>query len=265
MDAEEGGGLTGSRRPTAPPALAGPPPGRTVAPGGVPLPGEGPRSHAVRAMFDRVAPGYDLLNRVMTLRVDQLWRRRLLGALAPVGGERMLDLCAGTMDVASMAKRRAPGLRVVGADFSFQMLARGVAKTGLAASQADALALPFRSGSFDLATVTFGVRNLDSWEKGLAELARVLRPGGRLGVLEFFRSESAGSRLVHGMYNRLALPVLGRILSPDPEAYRYLVRSMERFASRPEFERGAHRAGFRVVRGETLFPGVCGLVAAVRA
>ncbi len=232
---------------------------------GVPLPGEGPRAGAVRAMFDRIAPSYDLLNRVMTLRVDQAWRRRLLSALRPRDGEALLDLCAGTMDVADLARRGAPGLRVVGADFSFQMLHRGVEKTRLPAAQADALALPFRAASFDLATVTFGMRNLDSWETGLRELARALRPGGRLGVLEFFRSESAGSRFVHGAYNRLALPVLGRILSPDPEAYRYLVASMERFASRPEFEDGARRAGFRDVRGETLFPGVCGLVTAVRA
>lgn len=231
----------------------------------VPLPGEGPRAVAVRAMFDRIAPSYDLLNRVMTLRVDQAWRRKLLRVLAPADGEALLDLCAGTMDVARLAKARAPGLRVVGADFSFQMLARGVEKTGLPASQADALALPFRGACFDVATVTFGMRNLDDWRAGLAEIARVLRPGGRLGVLELFRSESAGPRLVHGAYNRLALPVLGRILSPDPEAYRYLVESMERFASRPEFEEGARRAGFRDVRGSTLFPGVCGLVTAVRA
>jgi len=231
----------------------------------IPLPGDGPRAGAVRAMFDRIAPSYDLLNRVMTFRVDQAWRGKLLRVLAPRPGETLLDLCAGTMDVADLARRRAPGLRVVAADFSFRMLARGVEKTGLPASQADALALPFRARVFDLATVTFGMRNLDSYQTGLSELARVLRPGGRLGVLELFRSESAGSRLVHGAYNRLALPVLGRILSPDPEAYRYLVESMERFASRPEFEDAARSAGFRDVRGETLFPGVCGLVTAVRA
>jgi ubiquinone/menaquinone biosynthesis methyltransferase len=216
-------------------------------------------------MFDRIAPRYDLLNRVMTLRVDQAWRRRLLAALAPRDGEALLDLCAGTMDVADLARRRAPGLRVVAADFSMPMLVRGVAKTALPASQADALALPFRAASFDLATVTFGVRNLESWEAGLAELARVLRPGGRLGVLEFFRADAAGPRAVHAVYNKLALPVLGRVLSPDPEAYRYLVASMERFASRGEFEEGARRAGFREVRGATLFPGVCGMVTAVRA
>ena len=229
---------------------------------GVPLPGERGRAPAVRAMFDRIAPTYDLLNRVMTLRVDQLWRRKLVRELAPRDGERLLDLCAGTMDVAATARRRAPGLQVVGADFSLPMLARGAQKTGLPAAQADALHLPFPDGAFQLATVAFGVRNLESLDRGLGELFRALAPGGRLGVLEFFRSESGASRLVHGAYNRLALPVLGRILSPDPEAYRYLVESMERFASLPEFLDACRRAGFARVRGETLFPGVCGLVIA---
>jgi ubiquinone/menaquinone biosynthesis methyltransferase len=231
----------------------------------VPLPGEANRGQAVRAMFDRIAPSYDLLNRVMTLSVDQRWRRRLIRGLALRSGERLLDLCAGTMDVSAEALRQQPGARVFGADFSLPMLARGARKTGLPAAQADALALPFPDHSFDAATVAFGMRNLTALDRGIAELARVLRPGGRLGVLEFFRSESHGSRLVHGAYNRLALPVLGRMLSPDPEAYRYLVASMERFASRPEFEEACRRAGFRDVTGETLFPGVCGLVVAHRA
>jgi ubiquinone/menaquinone biosynthesis methyltransferase len=216
-------------------------------------------------MFDRIAPSYDLLNRVMTLRVDVAWRRRLVRGVALRAGDRLLDLCAGTMDVAAEARRQQPAARITGADFSLNMLARGAAKTGLPAAQADALALPFADASFDAVTVAFGVRNLDSWQRGVAEIARVLRPGGRMGILEFFRSESAGSRLVHGAYNRLALPVLGRVLSPDPEAYRYLVASMERFASRPEFEAGCRAAGFAEVRGATLFPGVCGLVLAVKA
>jgi len=235
------------------------------AAGGVPLPGAAGRGEAVRSMFDRIAPAYDLLNRVMTLRVDQRWRRRLAGGLALGPGEKLLDLCAGTMDVAAEVRRREPAARVVGADFSFAMLSRGARKTGLPAVQADALALPFPDAAFDAAAVAFGVRNLDSLEKGLEELARVVRPGGRLGVLEFFRPESRSSRLVHGAYNRLALPVLGRLLSPDPSAYRYLVASMERFVARPAFEEACRRAGFSAVRGETLFPGTCGLVLGVRA
>ena len=237
----------------------------TPSRGAVPLPGEANRGLAVRAMFDRIAPSYDLLNRVMTLRVDQRWRRRLVRDLALHSGQRLLDLCAGTMDVAAEARRQQPGACVLGADFSLPMLARGAKKTGLPAAQADALALPFPDRTFDAVTVAFGMRNLEALDRGLAELGRVLRPGGRLGVLEFFRPESQGSRLVHGAYNRLALPVLGRVLSPDPDAYRYLVASMERFASRPEFEEACWSAGFEGVRGETLFPGVCGLVVARRA
>ncbi len=233
--------------------------------GTVPLPGEGARAPAVRDMFDRIAPTYDLLNRLMTLRVDQRWRRRLVRELGLRGGERLLDLCAGTMDLAALARRACPAATVVGADFSLPMLARGVEKTRLPASGADALRLPFRDGTFDAVSVTFGLRNLDDWRAGLVEIARVLRPGGRLGVLEFFRAESAGSRAVHRLYDRLMLPVLGRLVSPDPRAYHYLVESMERFASLPEFLGGAGESGFATADGRALFPGVCGLVLARRA
>jgi len=232
---------------------------------GVPLPGQGERAQAVRAMFDRIAPTYDLLNRVMTLRVDQAWRRRLVRTLRLAPGERLLDVCAGTMDVAAEARRQYPGAIVLGSDFSMPMLSRGARKTGLPAATADALRLPFRSGAVDAVTVAFGVRNLDSHEAGLAEMARVMKPGARLGILEFFRPESTGMRAFHGAYNKLALPVMGRLLSADPGAYRYLVESMERFASMPDFVSAAVRAGFREIRSESLFPGVCGLVTGVRS
>ena len=231
----------------------------------VPLPGQGERAQAVRAMFDRIAPTYDLLNRVMTLRVDQLWRRRAVRTLRLAPGERLLDVCAGTMDVSAEARRQYPRARVIGSDFSLNMLSRGAVKTGLPAAAADALRLPFHDRCATAVTVAFGVRNLDSHEAGLAELARVMRPGARLAVLEFFRPESTGTRAFHGAYNRLALPVMGRLLSADAGAYRYLVESMERFASLPEFLGSATRAGFREVKGELLFPGVCGLVTGVRS
>lgn len=230
-----------------------------------PLPGEAGRAQAVRAMFDRIAPTYDLLNRVMTLRVDVAWRRSLVRGVRLGRGDALLDLCAGTMDVAAEARRQAPGARIYGADFSIPMLSRGARKTGLPAAGADALRLPFRDGTFDAVTVAFGVRNLEDLPAGIAEIARVLKPGGRVGVLELFRPQSAGTRLFHNAYNRVALPLLGRAIAKDPGAYRYLVESMERFVPRPEFERLARQAGFAEVRGGGLFPGVCGLVVGVKA
>jgi ubiquinone/menaquinone biosynthesis methyltransferase len=213
-------------------------------------------------MFDRIAPGYDLLNRAMTLRIDRRWRRSLVRELVPVNGERFLDLCAGTLDLSAELRSRTPGVRIVAVDFSLPMLRRGKTKIALPVVAADALTLPFPRAHFDAAAVVFGLRNLESLERGLLELARVLRPGGRVGVLELFRPVSASSRLVHLLYNRLTLPALGRLLSPDPSAYRYLVESMERFVSRPEFEDALSRAGFAAVRGRALFPGACGMVLA---
>jgi ubiquinone/menaquinone biosynthesis methyltransferase len=230
----------------------------------VPLPGEAGRGRAVREMFDRIAPTYDLLNRLLALRIDVRWRRKMIAALGLRPGERLLDLCAGTMDVAAEALRQEPGVRVTGADFALEMLRRGARKTGRPAANADALALPFPARTFEAVTVAFGVRNLESLDRGLAEMGRVLRPGGRVAILEFFRPERGASRFLHAAYNRLAVPLLGRAVSRDRDAYRYLVESMERFLPREEFEAALGRAGFAEVRGETLFPGVCGLVVARR-
>ena len=202
----------------------------------------------------------------MTLRVDQAWRGRLLRALSPRPKESLLDLCAGTMDVARLAVRRTPGLKVVAADFSLGMLRLGVSKTGLPGSD------PGRRHGPALPACRLRPRHrhLRPAEPGRLRGgppgARAGAQAGRAaGVPSSSSAPTARPGLVHQAYNRLALPVLGRLLLPDPAAYRYLVQSMERFASRPEFEAAAARAGFSEVRGETLFPGVCGLVTAVRA
>ena len=228
----------------------------------VPLPGASTRGPAVRRMFDRIAPRYDLLNRLLALRTDVRWRRRLVAALDLPAAARVLDLCAGTLDVAAEVRRQCPAAHVVGVDFSRAMLARGRPKTALPAAQADALALPFAAGAFDAVTVAFGVRNLESPGRGLAEIARVLRPGGHLGVLELFRPAGAFARLVHAVYDRALVPLVGGTVSRDPTAYRYLADSIDAFASVAEFTVLLEASGFVGVRSRTLWPGVAALVVA---
>jgi ubiquinone/menaquinone biosynthesis methyltransferase len=176
----------------------------------------------------------------------------------------VLDLCAGTLDVAAEVVRQHPDARVVGADFSREMLARGCAKTALPAAQADALALPFAAATFDAVTVAFGVRNLESLPRGLAEIARVLRPGGVLGVLEFFRPAGAFARAVHALYDRALVPLVGRAVSRDATAYRYLAESIDAFGTVAEFAARLEAAGLDAVRTRTLWPGVAALAVARR-
>jgi ubiquinone/menaquinone biosynthesis methyltransferase len=201
----------------------------------------------VRAMFDRIAPRYDLLNHLLSLGTDFGWRRRAVAAIAPARGERVLDLCCGTGDLA-LALARA-GARVTGADFSAPMLRRALGKAhraggDLSLCAADALALPFRGGSFDAAAVAFGVRNLAEPLAGLRELRRVLRPGGRLVVLEFARPRAALLRRLHRLYLRTALPAAGFLVAGDADAYRYLGESIGNFLDQKRFRALLAEAGY---------------------
>ncbi|HWH14350.1 MAG TPA: ubiquinone/menaquinone biosynthesis methyltransferase [Miltoncostaeaceae bacterium] len=188
----------------------------------------------VRAMFDRIAPRYDLLNRVMTAGMDGRWREWAAAAADVAAGDAALDCCTGTGDLAlALARRVGPRGRVVGIDFAERMLdrarekarARGVG--GVEWRQGDALALPFDDHAFHAATVAFGVRNLADLDRGLTEMRRVVRPGGRVVVLEITTPE----RLRHasGAWFDRAVPVLGRVLGRDADAYSYLPASVRRF------------------------------------
>jgi demethylmenaquinone methyltransferase/2-methoxy-6-polyprenyl-1,4-benzoquinol methylase len=199
------------------------------------LPAEG-----VRAMFDRIAPVYDPMNRVMTAGLDQAWRR--LAAQAVVRpGDRVLDACCGTGDLA-LACEREGGI-VTGLDFSDAMLARARRKSSsIEWVQGDMLALPFDDGAFDAATVGFGVRNVDGLERGLAELCRVLAPGGRLAILEITQPRGV-LRPFFGVWFDHVVPALGRVL-PGGRAYTYLPASVRRF---PDAE------GLAALMGQTGF------------
>ena len=213
-------------------------------------------------MFARVARRYDRANRLLSLGVDLHWRRRAVAAAQVQPGERVLDVCAGTGDL-TLALCRA-GARVVGADFCRPMLDLAVAKArgdhGTGFIAADALCLPFIESSFDLVTAAFGLRNLADPEAGLAEMVRVLRPGGRVLVLEFCKPRVPVLGRVYMFYFRHVLPLLGSWISGDRQgAYRYLHRSVMAFPEREQFTALMQRAGLAAPRYQLLTGGVAAL------
>ena len=209
---------------------------------------------AVRTMFDRIAPVYDAMNHVMTAGLDRRWRKETARAVVSPG-DRVLDACCGTGDLA-LADMKAGG-RVTGLDFSDRMLERARAKsTEVEWVQGDALVLPFADGSFDGATVGFGARNLEDLEAGLRELRRVLRPGGRLGILEITRPRGL-LRPFYKLWFDALIPLAGKLL-PGGSAYTYLPASVRRFPEAKDFAELIQSAGFEQV-GHRLFAG--GIVA----
>ena len=222
-------------------------------------------SRAVQQMFDGIAPTYDTLNRVLSLGIDQSWRKKAIAALGGdtgLGGRRVLDVCAGTLDLASLAV--TAGAEVVATDFSHAMLSSGRGKVLVPVVRADALALPFGDASFDGVVCGFGLRNLDDTRRGLAEMQRVLGRGGRLVVLDFFRPRRTVTRAVQALYNQRVLPLVGGIVSGDRSAYRYLADSIERFASRHDVERMCRELGFSSARSEDLTLGIASMVVATK-
>jgi demethylmenaquinone methyltransferase / 2-methoxy-6-polyprenyl-1,4-benzoquinol methylase len=210
---------------------------------------------AVRGMFDRIAPVYDVMNRVMTAGLDQRWRKLAVTEVV-WPGDRVLDACCGTGDLAVHAERR--GGRVVGLDFSGRMLERARKKSGaIEWVQGDALALPFPDADFDAATVGFGVRNLADLEGGLKELARVLRPGGKLAVLEITRPRGI-LRPFFRLWFDVVVPLLGRVI-PGGKAYTYLPASVRRFPGPDDLSALFESAGFEDVRYKLLGGGIVAL------
>jgi demethylmenaquinone methyltransferase/2-methoxy-6-polyprenyl-1,4-benzoquinol methylase len=214
----------------------------------------------VRGMFDRIAPVYDAMNRVMTAGLDRRWRR-LAVREAVWPGDRVLDACCGTGDLAVEAERR--GARVVGLDFSEPMLERARRKSGtIEWVRGDALALPFGDGEFDAATVGFGVRNLEDLDGGLRELGRVLRPGGKLAVLEITRPRGL-LRPFFRLWFDVLVPLAGKVL-PGGKAYTYLPASVRRFPGPEDLSRLLEDAGFEDVRFRLLGGGSVALHTARR-
>ena len=227
----------------------------------------------IAGMFDAIAPRYDLLNRLLSAGIDQRWRALAVRSLALTGRETLIDVCAGTADVALEAVGRAPAgaARAVGVDFAGAMLTLGlkkVAARGLSQRvtlvRGDALRLPIATGSADAATVAFGIRNVSDTEAGCVELARVLRPGGRLAILEFGVPRVPGLSGLYRWYFSAVLPRIGRAISGHSAAYSYLPASVGTFTTPPEFVAMLERAGFEDVCADPLTLGIVYLYSARR-
>ena len=214
---------------------------------------------AVRAMFDAIAPRYDLVNRIMTFRLDVGWRRRSVRALGLPLGDAVLDLAAGTGDLCRELARA--GLRPIGVDLSFGMLV--AARTDAPLVQADALRLPVPDGSVDGVTCGFALRNFVSLPPFLAELGRVVRPGGRIALLEVAEPPNPVMRWGHSIYFGKVVPRIGGLLS-DADAYRYLPRSVAYLPPPDELVGLIRRAGFADARRDLLSGGIAQLLTGTR-
>ena len=234
----------------------------------LPIAGGAAKRAYVRAMFAAIAPTYDRLNRILSLRRDLRWRRQ---AVTQLGWERMpeglyLDLCAGTLDFgAALASRPGFRGRVIGADFVPTMLSLGRAKApGLEPVTADALELPFGTAVFDGAMIGWGLRNLADLDAGLGELARVLKPGSRVVILDMATPPRQPLRGLYLLYFERVLPRIGRLVSKHTSAYEWLPASARVFPSPPELARRIAGAGFTGVRYTLLMGGVTALHVGVR-
>ncbi len=232
------------------------------------------RGPKVNALFDKIAPRYDLINDLQSFGLHRYWKRRLIRLGHLKAGAKALDVCCGTADLA-LAMARG-GAEVVGLDFSEHMLrvaeARAIAQTGLRNSalpkgpksgaanptfiRGDAQRIPFPDDSFEIVTVGYGLRNLVSWETGLDEMLRVTRPGGRLLVIDFGKPDNALWRAAYYSYLRLVVPVLGRVFAGSWSAYAYILESLKHYPAQQGVARKMRELGMNNVRVIDLLGGV---------
>jgi demethylmenaquinone methyltransferase / 2-methoxy-6-polyprenyl-1,4-benzoquinol methylase len=226
-------------------------------------------SNQIQTMFSNIAPTYDEANHALSFNKDIGWRKDSVKQMIRDGfaPKRVLDLCAGTGDFALAVKEQIPGAQVVLADFSKPMLKLAKEKAGAAGFEyleADALKLPFQDFSFDAVVCGFGVRNLDSVEKGLKEIARVLKPGGKAVILEFFKPTGFLTKLAYGFYIGTLLPMRGGAISKDKAAYDYLQKSAKGFHTLGDFKSLMEKCGFRDVSSVSQTMGIAVSVMGIR-
>ncbi len=232
--------------------------------------GQGEKKTQVEDMFDKIAPRYDLLNRLLTAGVDQTWRRKVRRKAAKLRPKTILDIATGTGDLA-IELAKIPGTEITGVDISEGMMKLGrekIKKKGLenrvVLEDGDAEALRFEADSFDTITAAFGVRNFENLSAGLLEMHRVLKPEGGVFILEFSTPKNPILNALYNLYNRTLLPVIGRAVSHHSSAYTYLPKSAQAFPSGAAFAEILKLAGFRSITITPLTFGVCTLYCAFK-
>lgn len=224
------------------------------------------KARMVHDVFTRVASKYDVMNDLMSGGMHRLWKEAMMDWLAPHPGQRLLDVAGGTGDVAFRFLQRAPGAKAVVCDMTESMLIEG-RKRAEADQMADrldwvvgdAMALPFADGSFDTFTISFGIRNVADIDKALREAYRVLRPGGRLMVLEFSQIPNDMLQKAYDLYSFNVIPVMGQVVAGDRDSYQYLVESIRQFPDQDTFATMIRRAGFDQVKYRNLTMGIAAL------
>ncbi len=225
----------------------------------------------VEQMFDKIAPRYDLLNRVLSLGIDVSWRKRAIGYLKASEPKEILDVATGTADVAIMTAKILKPTRIIGIDIANQMLDYGRVKIQnegleniISLETGDSESLRFPDNSFDAVTVAFGVRNFENLEKGLSDMYRVLRPGGHVVILEFSRPHVFPFKQLYNTYFKYVLPLIGRLTSRDVRAYSYLFESVQAFPEGDHFIQILSRIGYQKPLCERLTLGICTIYAATK-
>lgn len=240
-----------------------------VAPVIVPLPDSGlKKKEQVAGMFNRIAGKYDFLNHFLSMGIDKGWRRKAINTLQSLQPKNILDIATGTGDLAIEALRLQPD-KVTGVDISEGMLQIGKAKIAdrkledsITLQYGDSEALPFGAGTFDAITCAYGVRNFEHLEKGIAEMQRVLRTGGRIAILEFSKPKKFPVKQFYGFYFRYILPVLGKAVSKDATAYTYLPQSVAAFPEGQDFCNILKKQGFKNAKAKPLTFGITTLYTA---
>ena len=229
------------------------------------------RSDKVNDLFARVAPRYDLINDLQSFGLHRAWKRRVVALAKVVPGERALDICCGTGDISFALA--AAGARVMGVDFSDAMLEVARRRTKVSRREAispkfqhvDAQNLEFSDNSFDLVTVGYGLRNLASWERGLSEMHRVAKPGGRILVLDFGKPENRAWRAIYFVYLRWVVPIFGKLFCGDAATHGYILESLKRYPAQRGVADAMQRLDCREVRIVSLLGGAMSINYAIKS